>query len=489
MRMFFYFFKHCQLLYSLCYSFYRYKNKGTAIKRPKQFDFDLIVLGSGAGGNAATHVAAMMGKRVAVVEPGRLGGDCANYGCVPTKSLLQAADVMLSAQTASKFGVRTGEVSFDYKSIKSWMNHAVNKTDHTESEHFHHDKSVVYLKGYGKFISRWEVEVGTKIYSARKFLIATGTKNMTLPIPGLKDAGYITYKEAINLENLPKSIFIIGGGAVGCEFAHFFRVFGTKVYVADMAPRISNLEDPEIGYFIEDIFERKGIKVFTSANINWIEKTPTKKIVHFEQNEKLHQISVDEIMVSSGKAPATDIGLGNAGIQYDKKGILVNRYLQTSAKNIYAAGDIIGPYRFTHTATYQSGLAGYNMFRRAKKSQVNYNSVPRCIFIDPEIACTGMTEFQLKEKNIGFQTAIVPITQINKAITSGIDDGFVKILAKPDGTLLGASIASPHAGEMIHELTLAIQYKMRASQIVKTIHAFPTWSEAVRLACQQLKSK
>ena len=457
--------------------------------RPSHFDYDLIVVGTGAGGGVAAHRAVKAGKKVAVVEAEKLGGECPNFGCVPTKALLQAAETYRVASEGDRFGVNAPKLNFDYNVVKKWKDKAVDHTGTEEGEAYYKSEGVSVIKGHGHFISPWTISVDGKRYTSKNYLIASGTKQVIPPVPGLQDVGYITYREAINLTALPKSLFVIGGGAIGCEFTELFSSFGVTVHVADMADRLIGLEDPEVGQLLGALFERRGVKVHTGVKVTRVGKKGSQKVVQLEKDGKTHTVTVDEVLLATGKAPNTDLGLENAGVEYDRRGITVNDYMQTSNKHIYAAGDVVGPYRFTHTASYQSRIAAHNMYHRENKVKADYHAIPRCVFTEPEIACVGYTEAQLQEKKIKYQVAAVPITVVGRANTSGVDSGFVKVIAGKYGTILGASIVSPRAGEMIHELALAAQHHMSARQIAETVHAFPSWSEAVRVACQKIKSR
>lgn len=461
----------------------------TKNRRPAHFDFDLLIIGTGSGGGVAAHLASQAGKKVAVVEDNKVGGECPNFGCVPTKALLQAANTYRTAKEGKRFGIKAKDLSFDYKTIKAWKDAAVKHTGADEGEAFFSKEHVKVFHGHAHFMNEWSISISGRRYTAKKFLVATGTHSIVLPIPGLKEAGFMTYREAIDLTKLPKSLFVIGGGAIGCEFAHLFSSLGSEVSIADMAPRLVALEDPEVGELLGAMFEQRGIKVHVGVRVSRVSKKGTKKLVTYEKDGTSHCVTVDEILLAGGKAPNTDLGLENAGVNYDRGGIKVNRFMQTSNKHIYAAGDVVGPYRFTHTASYQSRVAVHNMFHRDEKIKATYHAIPRCVFTDPEIACVGATEKQLLEKGIKYQIGAVPITAIGRSNTSGQRSGFVKVLANKHGKLLGACIVSPRAGEIIHELTLAIQHKMTARDITETIHAFPTWSEAVRKACQKIICK
>lgn len=453
--------------------------------KPKTLDYDVIVIGTGSGGGVASHMLNTNGKNVAVVEQEKIGGECPNYGCIPTKALLQSAETINTIKKAKDFGIKIGSPTVDFKALKAWKNSAVYNTGTSEGEEAYRRDNIKVIKGHAHFIDPWTISVGSRRYTAKQFLIASGTNNLVPNIPGLKETGFIGYREALDLEKHPEKIFIIGGGAIGCEFAHVFSSFGAKVHVAEFAERLVAREDPEIGELIEAIFESNGISVHTGSKVVKVQKKGSKKEVTFDKHGKLHSVLVDEILLAAGKLPNTDLGLENAGVKYTNHGITVNRAMQTNVDHIYAAGDVTGKYMFTHTASYQSRIAAQNMNSNLKHL-ADYHAVPRCIFIDPEVASVGTTEAELKEKNKKYQVGIVPLSVVSRANTSQEDTGFVKILANKKGVIIGASIVAPRAGELIHELVLAVQWKMKASKIQYTIHAFPTWSQAIRMAASKI---
>lgn len=456
-------------------------------RRPTHFDFDLIVIGSGAGGGIVAHIAAGKHKKVAIIEADKVGGECPNYGCVPTKALLQSAKVYQTALNASRFGVSASSVKFDYSAVNKWKDKAVFYTGVEDGKKAYSSDGITVLRGHAHFLSPWQISLSNKRYTARNFLIATGTRNVVPPIEGLKDTGYIGYREAISLKSPPKSIFIIGGGAIGCEFTQLFWSFGSKVHIADIDKNLLAREDPEVGELIGAVFEQRGIGVHVNSKIIKVSGSSGKKTVTMETGGRHHSVVVDEILLAAGKAPNLDLGLDNAGVKYDRLGLKVSLHMQTSVKHIYAAGDVVGPYMFTHMAAYQSRIAAHNMFKK-KKVSANYHAVPRCTFMDPEVASVGLSEQELREKGIKLQIGTAEISIIGRANTSNESVGFVKVITSHTGVILGASIVSPRASEMIHELTLAIHKGLKARDIVETIHAFPTWSEAVRVACTRIKN-
>lgn len=451
-----------------------------------KFDYDIIIIGTGAGGSVAAHIAAAAHKKVAIVEAADFGGECPNWGDVPTKALLHAAQIYDDAKQAGRFGIRTATIGYNYPTIKAWKDLAVKRTGTLRGKAAFESEGINVIRGQAHFISPNEITVGRRHYSAAYFVIATGASEVAPSIEGMDKVSYLTSRQAINVMRPPKSLFIVGGGPTGCEFAHLFAVFGSKIHIAEVGSRLLPAEDQEVGALLEETFiGRRNMQVLTSTKIIRIEHEGISKQVHYQRGGKNYSVKVDEILVATGKVPNVDIGLENAGVEYTAKGIVVNELMQTSAKHIFAAGDVTGGFKNTHASIYQSRLAAHNILHRQKVS-ADYRAVPRVTFTNPEIASVGLTEDEAIKYAKKYRTAIAPITIIGRANVSDVREGFVKVLADPDGKLVGASIAAPHAGELIHELALAIQTGLRASDVAQTIHAFPTWSEAVRIACSKL---
>lgn len=451
--------------------------------RRKRHDFDLIAIGSGSAGSVGAAYAAGIGKRVAIVEKEAvLGGECPNWACVPTKALLHAADVLATVKSAGQYGVSVKHPDFNWAAAKKWKDLVVSRTGSAQGESIFTEDGITVLRGQAKFITPSQIEVAGQTYSAKRFLLGSGSETAIPPIPGLDPGSYITFMEAIDLPKVPESIFILGGGPIGCEFAQFFMGFGSKVTIADFTDRLMIREDKEAGELIQALFENGGTKVLTSTKVTAVVKKGHNKVVHFETAGKNHSVTVQEVLVATGKKPVTDFGLEKAGVAFDNHAIKVNRYLQTTAPHIFAAGDCIGPFLFTHTSAYQSHLAAQNAFARRKRA-VDYTVIPRCTFTVPEVASVGHSEETAKAAGIRFKVGIAPIAMLGRANTENSFDGFAKVLTDSRGVLIGGCIASPRAGELIHEVALAVKLKATASEVADMVHAYPTFSEGVRYAC------
>lgn len=452
------------------------------------YDYDFIVIGSGAGGSIAAQLVAKAGKKVAIVEAGTFGGECPNYACVPTKALLQAASIYDAAKKGSRFGIRGTTLSYNYPSIKAWKDLAVHRTGTYLQEKLYSEQGISAIHGSAYFLDPHTITIGTVRLTAKNFLIATGSEVVLPSVSGLARSGFMTPREAVNLTRPPRSIAIIGGGASGCELAQLFAIFGSKVYLIESADELLSAADPQAGRILHERFEREySMSVFTGTTLEEVEKLPGRKKLSLLSDGKSQTIMTDQILVTAGRKAVVDVGLENAGIDYQGGAIAVNSALRTSSPHIFAAGDATGIFPFTHTAMYQSRIVAYNVLHPRRGITASYTAVPRCIFTNPEVAIVGATEQLLKNQNRSYKAATVPINIVGRANIADFSDGFVKVLASSKtGILLGATIVCPSAGEMIHELTLAIANHMNVKHVANTIHAFPTWSEAIRVACSKL---
>lgn len=458
----------------------------TQMAKKHNFDYDLIVIGSGAGGSAAATIAAREGKKVAIIESDTFGGDSPNWSDMPTKALLHAAQLYDEARRGARFGLRSATLSYNYPSVLAWKDLAVKRTGAAGNRKFYESQNIDTFAGYAHFLSPNEVSVNRKHLSAARFLVATGSHWVAPHIPGLDKIPYLTPRTILEATRPPKSIYIIGGGTIGVEIAQLLAIFGTKVYLAEIAARILPKEEEEVGELIERILrEDKKVTALTQTRTLSAVKDGLGYRVTFLRGGVEKSVRVDEVLVATGRTPNLDLGLENASIAYDPTGITTNEHLQTSARHIYAAGDVLGHSSHTHTALLESRIVAHNLFA---KNQItpDYTATPRLTFTFPGVATVGYTEDDCIKRDLRVNTALAPLNIIARSNTSDFRDGFVKLITDKRGVLIGATVVAPHAAEIIHELALAIKHGMTARDVANTPHAFLSWSEAVRVAAGKL---
>ena len=450
------------------------------------FDYDLIVIGSGAAGSAAATIAAGEGKRVAIVEADTFGGDSPNFSDVPTKALLHAAQLYDEAKHGARFGLRSSTLGYNFPSLSNWKNLAVTRTGAGGNKRFYEKNGVTALSGRAHFLSPHEITINRRHFSAAKFLIATGTTWAKPKIQGIDTITYLTPRTVLEVLRPPKSLFIIGGGKTGVELAQLMATFGTKVYIGEIASRILPKLDHEVGNLMEKILtDQKGVTVLTQSRIVALQKDGIGKRVTYSRGGVEKHIRVDEVLIATGRTPAVDLGLENATVEFSQKGIPVNEFLQTNVKHIFAAGDVLGNEGSTHTAILESRTVAHNLLHKTPVAP-DYRATPQIIFTNPGIAQVGLTEDDCSRRDLAVAIASAPLTIVARSNTSDFRDGFVKLIADKKGVLVGATVVAPHAAEIIHELALAIRHNLTAAQIAETPHAFLSWSEAVRVAASKL---
>ena len=453
-----------------------------------KFDFDLIVIGSGAGGSAAATIAAREGKKVAIVERDTFGGTSPNWGDIPIKAMLHVAHLYEEARQGAKFGLRSSALGYNYPSIQNWRELATRRTGASGNRRYYENEGVTTIVGSAHFLSPHEISVNRHQYSAAHFLIATGANWIKPDIHGLAEIDVATPRTIISATRPPKSLYIIGGGTTGVEIAQLLATFGTKVSIADIAGRLLPSFDSEAGeQLAANLHSTKDITALTQTRTLAIEKENIAYRVTYSRGGQEHTVRVDEVLLTAGRTPNVDLGLENAGVHYTSKGIPVNNQLQTSAKHIYASGDVLGRNGHTHTALLESRIAANNIIHKGKLSP-DYTATPEVVFTHPGIATVGLSEDDCLRRDLNIKKAIAPLTIIARSNTSDFHEGFVKIIADKKGVLIGATIMAPSAGELIHELTLAIKYGLTAAEVAATPHAFLTWSEAIRVAAGKIAS-
>lgn len=454
--------------------------------RKHHFDYDLIVIGSGAGGSAAATIAARAGKRVAIVEEDTFGGDSPNWSDVPTKALLHAAHLYDDARHGARFGLRSNTLGYNYPSLRAWKELAVKRTGAAGNRKFYEAHGIDTLAGHAQFLSPNEISVNRKHISAAKFLVATGSHWVAPEIPGLGDIPYLTPRSILESIRPPKSLYVVGAGTIGVEIAQLMAIFGTKVYLVEIAARILPKEEEEVGELLEQYLKsNKGVTSLTQTRTVGVVKDGLGYRVTFLRGGTEKTVRVEEVLVATGRVPNVDLGLENARVSYNPTGVETNEFLQTSARHIYAAGDVIGHAEHTHTALLESQIAAHNLF---SKNQIapDYTATPRLTFTNPGIASVGLTEDDCIKRDLKINTSLAPLNIIARSNTSDFRDGFAKIITDKKGVVLGATVVAPHAAEIIHELALAVRLGLNVRDLAETQHAFLSWSEVVRVAANKL---
>jgi len=450
------------------------------------FDYDLIVIGSGAAGSAGATIAARAGKKVAIIEEDTFGGDSPNWSDVPTSALLHAAKVYDDARLGSRFGLRTATLGYNYPSLRAWKERAVERTGAANNRRFYENQGVSAFHGRAHFLTPHEISVDRRHLSAAHFLIATGSSWETPKIQGIEDITVFTPRTILTALRPPKSLCIIGGGGDAIHIAQLMATFGTKVTIIEQAARLLPKFDSEAGELLERVLtEQKGATVLTHTRVLSVIKEGLGKKILITRGGVEKTIKADEILLAGNRLPNVDLGLDNASVVYTPKGIEVNDQLQTSTKHIFAAGDVLGKNSPTHTALLESRVAVHNIFERTKITP-DTTATSELLFTTPEIAHVGLSEDDCRRRDLSIKKAVAPLSIIARSNTADFRDGFVKLVTDKKGVILGGTIAAPHAAEMIHEIALAVKYNLTAAQLADTPHAFLSWSEAVRVAASKL---
>lgn len=448
--------------------------------------FDLIIIGGGAGGFAAAIKADELGARTLMVNTGLpLGGTCVNVGCVPSKKLIHYAEMLHLARANNLKGVDIAVNGFNFSKV---IQEEIELVEMLRNEKYvkvlANLKNVEFIEGRGEFSSDREVNVNGKIYTSEKFILSVGSKTSIPPIEGLKETGFITHIEALRVSKQPCELLIIGAGPMGLEFGQIFSRFGTMVTILEYQPTIFQPGEREIVNRLQKILEREGVVIKTNARVIKADKKAGKKALIYLIDGKENLVSGDEILLAAGKTPNTEgMGLEKPGVEVDKrKAIMVNDYLETSNKDIYAAGDAINqPLRLETTAGKEGSLAAENALSSSKKT-MDYTAVPYTIFTDPELAGVGLTEKELMEKLGSCSCRTLELFSVPKAIIKGRTEGVVKLVVHPETKhILGVHILAPNAGEIISQAMLMLKNKMTIYDVLETLPVFPTFSEALKL--------
>jgi dihydrolipoamide dehydrogenase len=458
----------------------------TRYKKPKRFDYNLAVLGAGAAGLSSAYIAATVKAKVALIEKNRMGGDCLNTGCVPSKALIKSAKLLSYAKRAGEFGFKSGHFEFEFANVMDRVKKVISKVEPHDSVERYTKLGVDCISGAGKIVSPYSIEVNGKTITAKNIVIATGARPFVPAIPGLDKVDYLTSDNVWDLRELPKRLVVLGGGPIGSELAQTFARLGSEVTLVEMLPQILVREDREVSELITKSFTDEGIRVLTGHKASEFINEAGSNRLNCEHEGKEVTIGFDRVLVAIGRKPnITGFGLEELGVELNPQGtIKTDKYLRTNIKSIYACGDVAGPYQFTHTAGYQAWFATVNaIFTPLKKFAADYSVIPWCTFTDPEVARVGINEKEAKERNIPYETVTYGIDDLDRAIADGEERGIVKIITGQGGDkILGVTIVGDHAGDLIAEYVFAMKYRLGLNKIFNTIHIYPTLSEANKQA-------
>lgn len=441
--------------------------------------YDLVVIGGGTAGLVSAAGAASLGARVALVERDRLGGDCLYRGCVPTKALVKSARVAHLVRHSEEYGVKSAGRDVDFPAVMARMGRVIEQAGEHDSPDRFGELGVDVLEDEACFEAPDLLSIGGRTLKAASVIVATGSHPTAPPVEGLEEAGYLTNVEALELERLPESLIVIGSGPIGCEFAQIFSRFGSKVTMLSSSPLPLPKEDPEVGEVLKDVLVSGGVDFRGGYRAEEVRLENGEKVVKAVNGQgKKVEARGEEILIAAGRAPtAGSLALENAGIEIQDKGLVVDEHLKTTAPNVYAAGDVTGKYLFTHVAEYQGRTALRNALFPLK-TKADHRVVPWTTFTDPEVARVGLTEEQARTEHDRVEVFRQPFASVDRAMADGETTGLVKIVVGRRGKILGGHIIGPDAGNLIHELVLAMQRNIPVQALSTTIHVYPTLSQA-----------
>ena len=442
-----------------------------------KYDYNIIVIGGGSAGLVSSYIASAVKAKVALVEKHKMGGDCLNTGCVPSKALLRSAKMISYAERAKEFGFKKTTVEFDFKDVMQRVQNVIKIIEPHDSRKRYTGLGVECIEGEAKITSPHNVEVNGKTLTARSIIIATGARPLVPDIPGLNQIDYLTSDNVWGLKALPKKLLVLGGGPIGAEMAQAFSRLGAEVTLVEMAPQILIREDEEVIEQVTKTFIKEGIKVLTNHKA----KEFKHNMLICKNKSKNVSIPFDKVIIALGrKANIEGFGLEELGVKiHDTKTIEANSFLQTNIPSIYVCGDVTGPYQFTHTAAHQAWYACVNaLFSPFKKFKVDYTVIPWATFTDPEVARVGVNEKDANIQNILYEVTTYDIDDLDRAIADSEAHGFIKVLTVPNkDKILGVTIVGRHAGDLIAEYILAMKHGLGMNKILGTIHIYPTLSE------------
>ena len=461
--------------------------------KPRHFDSNMVVIGAGSAGLVSAYIAALVKARVTLIEKHQMGGDCLNTGCVPSKALIRSAGVNHLIKRASEFGLEDASARVNFSAVMKRIREVIKTIEPHDSVARYSELGVDCVQGEATITSPWIVQVGDQKISTRNIVIATGARPWVPPIPGLEKMDYLTSDSIWSLETLPDRLLVMGGGPIGCELAQAFSRLGSKVTIVNRSDRILPREDVDVSEFISERFKAEGIELITSREVEGFTQADGNRFAITSGADVELPIPFDQVLVAVGRKANTEhLGLETLDVVLNANGtVKVNEYLQTNYPNIFACGDVAGPYQFTHMASFQAWLAAVNsLFGVFKKFRIHYNVVPWATFIDPEVARVGLNELEAEEKGIKVEVTRYGIDNLDRAIADSEAVGYVKVLTEPGkDKILGVTIVGYHAAELINEFILAMTHGLGLKKIMASIHIYPTLSESGKFAAGEWRKK
>lgn len=450
--------------------------------KPRSFDYNIAVIGGGSAGLVSSYIAAAVKAKVVLIEKHKMGGDCLNTGCVPSKALIRSAKMLHYAKRAKDFGFQKTTVEFDFAEVMERVQRVIKQVEPHDSVERYQGLGVDVIQAEAKIVSPYEVEVDGKTISAKNIIIATGARPAVPPIPGLDEVGYLTSDTVWDIREQPKRLVVLGGGPIGCELAQSFQRLGCEVFLVQRGQRLLPREDVEISEMVTRRFVEEGVKVLTKHAAKRFEIIDGQRTLVCDHEGKDVRIAFDQVLLALGrKANVTGFGLEDLGVKLASRGTIeVDEFLRTNFPNIYVCGDVAGPYQFTHTAAHQAWYAAVNaLFSPLKAFRVDYSVIPWATFTDPEVARVGLNELEAKEKGIAYEVSTYGIDDLDRAIADSEAHGVVKVLTVPGkDRILGVTIVGSHAGDLIAEFVTAMKHGLGLNKILGTIHIYPTLAES-----------
>ena len=452
--------------------------------RPQRFDVDIVVIGGGSAGLVTSYIASAVNAKVALVEKHKMGGDCLNTGCVPSKAFIRAARAAHEIRTAHRFGVTASELEIDFPKVMEHVHQAISAIEPHDSVERYRGLGVEVYQEHAKLTSPWEVQVGDKTLTARHIVLATGARPRVPPLPGIVGAPVLTSENLWSLTSLPRRLVVLGGGAIGCELSQSFARLGSQVTLIEALSQLLSREDHEVGEQVESTLADEGVTVMTNAKaLEVLNNTGSYQLV-VEHHGERQTLAFDYLLVSAGRqANVEGLGLEALGITTTEAGALeLNERLQTYLPNIWACGDLAGPYQLTHAAAHQAWHAAVNaLFGELKRFSVDYRFMPAVTYVQPEVARVGLNEKEAKAKGIAYEITRYAMSESDRAIAEGATQGFIKVLTVPGkDKILGATIVAENAGEWLGEFTIAMKHGLGLNKLLATIHPYPTLGEAAK---------